>query len=117
MSVIFNGSTGLVPFTNKFAVRDDLPDPEVKLSRPVGQELMLLLLLMPPVRVRIESRTPTTARLVWSHIIVNTQNVEIDRALGDGSFSNIAILPGGIGTYIDTGLTEGTRYRYRLRLT
>lgn len=114
---IFNGGTGTQPFTNGVEDPDEIVDPQIKPSRLMGEDLMLLLLLMPPTNFRVESRTPSTALLVWTHIIVPTNTVEVDRALGDGSFVNIAILDGSASSYTDTGLAEGIRYRYRLRLT
>jgi len=110
--MIFNGGTGLHPFTNRVEALEEAPKP----SRLMGEELMLLLLLMPPTDFRVESRTATTAILVWTHTLVTANNIEIDRALGDAAFVNIAVLPGGTTTYTDTGLAEKTRYRYRLRL-
>ncbi|KKK79030.1 hypothetical protein LCGC14_2837620 [marine sediment metagenome] len=112
MSKTFNGGAGLHPFDNRIEV----PEKPHRPSRVVGQELMLLLLLMPPTDFRVESRTATTAILVWTHTLVTANNIEIDRALGDAAFVNIAVLPGGTTTYTDTGLAEKTRYRYRLRL-
>ena len=113
MSVLFNGGAGLHPFTNRVEIPEEAPKP----SRVVGQELMLILLLMPPTDVRVESRTATTTLLVWTHTRVTANNVEVDRALGDAAFVNIATLPGGASSYTDTGLAEKTRYRYRMRLT
>ena len=113
MSGFFNGGTGLHPFDNRVEVPEEAPKP----SRLVGQELMLLLLLMPPTDVRVESRTSTTTFLTWTHTLLTTNNIEIDRALGDAAFVNIAVLPGGTSSYTDTGLAEKTRYRYRLRLS
>ncbi len=110
--MIFNGGAGLHPFTNKVEIPEEAPKP----SRVMGQELMLLLLLMPPTDVRVESRTATTVLLVWTHTLATANNIEIDRALGDAAFVNIAVLPGGTTQFTDTGLAEKTRYRYRLRL-
>ena len=112
MSRAFNGGAGLHPFDNRVEVPEEAPRP----SRAVGQELMLLLLLMPPTNVRVESRAATTAFLTWIHTLATANNVEIDRALGDAAFVNIAVLPGGTSSYTDTGLAEKTRYRYRIRL-
>ena len=111
--MIFNGGAGLHPFTNRVEALKEAPKP----SRLMGEELMLLLLLMPPTDVRVESRTATTAFLVWTHTLLTANNVEIDRALGDAAFINIAVLSGGTSSYTDTDLAEGTRYRYRIRLT
>ena len=113
MSAIFNGGAGDHPFDNRVEVPEEAPRP----SRLVGQELMLLLLLMPPTDVRVESRTATTTFLTWTHTLVTANNIEIDRALGDAAFVNIITLPGGASSYTDTGLAEKTRYRYRIRLT
>ena len=112
MSRAFNGGAGLHPFDNRVEVPEEAPRP----SRAVGQELMLLLLLMPPTNFRAESRTATTVLLTWTHTLLTANNIEVDRALGDAAFVNIATLPGGTTTYTDTGLAEKTRYRYRLRL-
>ena len=111
---LFNGSTGLFPFTNDAEVPHE--DLKPKLSRLVGQELMLLLLIMPPTFLRVESTTTTTAKLVWTDNALSTQIVELERALGDGAFSNIAKLSGGAGTFTDIDLAIATRYRYRLRI-
>ena len=112
MSGFFNGGTGLHSFDNRVEVLEEALRP----SRFVGQELMLLLLLMPPTNFRVESRTSTTAFLTWTHTLLTANNIEIDRALGDAAFFNIAVLPGGTSSYTDTGLAEKTRYRYRMRL-
>ena len=115
--MLFNGATGTQPFTNKEDVLVEVDRPQIKFSRLMGEDLILLLLIMPPINFRVESRTASTTKLVWEFAAVSSALVEIDRALGDGSFVNIAILTGGIETYTDTGLAEKTRYRYRLRLT
>ncbi len=109
---LFNGSTGLFPFTGggEEEVEDEKP------SRVMGMQALLLLLLLPPTNIRIESRTTTTAVLVWNNEATNFTLIEIDRALGDGAFANIAKLSTEAGTYTDTGLAVGTRYRYRLRI-
>ena len=40
---------------------------------------------------------------------------EVDRALGDGSFSLVNTTAAGVEKYDDTGLAVNTRYRYRVR--
>ncbi len=63
------------------------------------------------------SRTETTTLLRWSDVSSGETGFEIERALGDGAFSNIATTAASIEEYADSGLTDGTRYRYRARTT
>jgi hypothetical protein len=69
-----------------------------------------------PQNFRIDSCTPTTVRLAWTNPASFVTFIEIDRAIGDGSFVLIARVPFSQTTYTDSGLTKGTRYRYRLRV-
>lgn len=116
MPLIFNGATGLFPITGRIEEAKEEDAPRLHRSRPVDQQALLLLILLAPTDLRVESRTTTTTYIIWAHPSGGSQLVELDRALGDGAFSNIAILPGGASDYTDTERAEGTRYRYRVRL-
>ncbi len=74
-------------------------------------------ILAAPEAFRGFSRSETTASLRWSDVSSGETGFEIERALGDGAFSNITTTAASVELYEDTGLTEGTRYRYRARTT
>ena len=117
MGAVFNGATGLFPFTGRLEEKeDDVDTRRYQQSRPVDQQALLLLILLAPTDFRIESRTPSTAHLVWNTSGTGVTFIEIERALGDGSFAFIDRVAFQIAKFTDTGLAIGTRYRYRLRI-
>ena len=72
--------------------------------------------LGPPAFFRVESRTATSVHLTWDNSAApSTSFIEIERALGDGSFSFVARIAFSQNEFTDTGLSSGTRYRYRAR--
>lgn len=90
--------------------------PRLHRSRSADIQALLLLILLAPTDVRVESRTTSTATLAWNNKSTAGGSIEIDRALEDGAFVLIVSVSSGTQTYEDTGLAEGTRYRYRLRI-
>ena len=71
--------------------------------------------LGPPQNFRVESRTPTTTHLVWTNPATFVTFIEIERALGDGSFAFVTRLQFNQTAYTYTGLVKESRYRYRMR--
>lgn len=69
----------------------------------------------PPSNFRVESRTPTSVRLAWGSEANFSELIEIERALGDGSFTFVVRMPSAQLEYTDKNLAIGTRYRYRIR--
>jgi hypothetical protein len=56
---------------------------------------------------------PTTVRVSWNQV-PDADSYEVDRAQGSGTFATVQ--SGLTSTFLeDTGLTEGTEYRYRVR--
>ena len=70
----------------------------------------------PPV-VFIATNTPTFIGLQWNSGITNATGFTIERKIGsNGLYTAIATLPNGSETnYIDTNLTVGVSYYYRVR--
>jgi Tol biopolymer transport system component len=54
-----------------------------------------------------------TVNLAWD-IAEAGVDYRVMRALGDGDFSEVAVVPAGTTTYRDSGLLAETRYRYRV---
>lgn len=73
--------------------------------------------LSQPTSLLAESRAQTTTALQWADNSDSETGFEIDRALGDGSFSLITTTAANVTTFDDSGLAAGTRYRYRVRAT
>jgi len=59
-----------------------------------------------------DSQTQIT--LTWTET-EDPDFVEIQRSLTDSNYVKLIELTGGIGTYVDTGLTAATHYYYRMR--
>ena len=68
-----------------------------------------------PANLRVYATGETTTTLRWDDNSTTETGFEVDRALGDGSFSQIATPVANATSLDDTGLVEGTRYRYRVR--
>ncbi len=68
-----------------------------------------------PLNLLVFSRSSTTVNLHWQDVASGETGFEIERALGQASFSNITTTAAGIETFEDTGLSTGTLYRYRVR--
>jgi hypothetical protein len=59
-----------------------------------------------------DSQTQIT--LTWTEV-GSPKFVQIERSLTDSDYVNIRTLLGGVGTYVNTGLTANTTYYYRFR--
>lgn len=73
--------------------------------------------LVVPGDFEVESQSETTVNIAWVNTSTGHTGTKIERALGDGGFSQIANVGPTAYTYHDTGLAVGTRYRYRIRAT
>ncbi len=56
-------------------------------------------------------------QLSWTDASDVETGHEVERALGDGAFSRVAVLSDDVETYTDTGLVGETEYRFRVRAT
>lgn len=54
-------------------------------------------------------------QLQWEDNSTNETGFKIERALGSGSFVQIATVGANVVTYRDTGLADGAQYQYRVR--
>jgi len=87
------------------------------LSRARRRIMLLANALARPDNFLVEATGETTVTLAWDDIATSETGYEIERALGQGSFSNITTTAAGVETFADTGLVQGTLYRYRIRAT
>jgi hypothetical protein len=74
----------------------------------------------PPAPTNLAVSSPTTSadstlQLAWSDNDATQDGVAIERRTGGGSYSEIARVAGNATSYMDTGLTAGTTYTYRVR--
>jgi hypothetical protein len=67
--------------------------------------------------VRATPASNTEVMLMWPRIGLSTTGGEIrvERGVDEGAYSEIAVLAGDAGEYLDVGLNPSTRYRYRVR--
>lgn len=92
---------------------------EVEPRTRIYNKILFEKWLIAPANFRVESRSETTVQLSWTNQHgPGATTIEIERALGDAAFALIVSLTDLTDTnYQDTGLTSGTRYRYRIRVT
>lgn len=57
----------------------------------------------------------TSIRLTWTDVATNEEGYTVERWVGAGPWTPVASLPADTTTYVDSGLTQGTTYNYRLR--
>ena len=63
----------------------------------------------------VSSWTYTSVNLTWSHATYRDGGYEIQRATGTGSFSTVANVSSTTTSYNNTGLSNDTQYRWRVR--
>ena len=68
-----------------------------------------------PSGLTASAGSPTTVDLGWTDNSGNETTFEIERASAGGSFVAVATVGINATTFADSGLTEGTRYEYRVR--
>ncbi len=61
--------------------------------------------------------SPTAVSLAWTDTSTTKDSFEIERRANDGSFLLVAVTGANTTTFNDTGLSELTRYEYRVRAT
>ncbi len=87
---------------------------------------LLLFLLVPlaghggvvlpsPQDFRAELSSHTAVRLVWSYVGEPADFFVVERKVDGGSFTQVAQVPGSENSYVQTGLSAGTTYTYRVR--
>jgi hypothetical protein len=62
-----------------------------------------------------QTASTVNVRLLWDDNSTNEDGFKIERALDQGSFSQIATVSANVVEFNDTGLAGGTTYRYRVR--
>lgn len=70
-----------------------------------------------PSQLILSPLSPTRIVLSWTEATQNVTGYTIERQNPDGSWSVIAVLGSNVTSYIDTGLTAGTAYSYRVTAT
>jgi hypothetical protein len=68
-----------------------------------------------PSGLRLSGITNSQAQLFWNDNSNQSPTFKIERKVDGGVFSEIAVVPAGVTTYQDTGLTGDTTYVYRVR--
>ncbi|MCU7878040.1 MAG: DNRLRE domain-containing protein [Candidatus Thiodiazotropha sp. (ex Lucinoma borealis)] len=67
-----------------------------------------------PTNLRAEADSDVCIDIAWIDNADNETGFEIQRAIGSGAWSNVAILAADVVSYSDCGLTPSTRYDYRV---
>ncbi|MFQ5454664.1 MAG: fibronectin type III domain-containing protein [Nitrospirota bacterium] len=79
-------------------------------------ETSITTLLKFPTVLTAVSQSESQIDLTWIDNSANESNYQVERKEGvSGLYAAIATLPLGTVSYSDTGLTDGTRYYYRVR--
>jgi titin len=68
-----------------------------------------------PLNLSGKASSPTRIDLTWVDNSSNETGFMLERSLGNGAFTQIALLPANTKSFADTGLTPATSYRYRIR--
>lgn len=68
-----------------------------------------------PSDLKITSVSPNRIVISWKDNANNEQGFRIERKTGNGSFTQIASVSSNTTTYTNSGLTNNTRYTYRVR--
>ncbi|OOG76500.1 hypothetical protein B0E43_08415 [Algoriphagus sp. A40] len=68
-----------------------------------------------PVDFRAGLNNHSSIRLVWSYSGESVDSFVIERKVGTGSFSQLTTVAGTVTAYVDTGLTAGSTYVYRIK--
>lgn len=98
MTIASNGYTNIENYVNSLS-RDNRPE-----------------YLRQPVLLDAKETTDTTATLSWYDFTEGEDGFVLEQAT-DGDFTPIATIPANTETYTVKGLTEGTRYSFRLKAT
>ena len=71
-----------------------------------------------PSNLQATAISATQNQVTWTDNSTNEGGYEVDREVGNsGIFSAVAFLPPASSQYLDTGLTTGNTYTYRVRAT
>ena len=68
-----------------------------------------------PSALNSPSKTSSSVSIAWTDNSNNEDGFKIERALGAGSFSQIATVAANVTSYNSTGLSDNTAYRFRVR--
>ncbi|MFN3648483.1 MAG: fibronectin type III domain-containing protein [Armatimonadota bacterium] len=68
-----------------------------------------------PDQLQAEAVSSTSISLTWRDTSANESGFRIERKTGNGSFTQVATVDANVTSYLDTGLSPGTRYTYRVR--
>lgn len=96
---------------------------KVSSPRPIGSGKSALFDVIstgPPAAPTNLTATPVSSveiDLHWTDNSNNESGFKIERALGNGTFAQVAVVAANTTSYADTGLTASTSYSYRVRAT
>ncbi len=68
-----------------------------------------------PSSLSLSNITNSSVRLSWADNANNETGFRIERSISGGSYTQIAEVGQNVNNYTDSGLIEGTLYRYRVR--
>jgi hypothetical protein len=69
----------------------------------------------PPHTLTASALSSSRIRLAWVDASNNEENFELERRIGSGAFTPIAMPPANSTSYQDSGLAANTLHRYRIR--
>jgi hypothetical protein len=68
-----------------------------------------------PTNLGAQAVSPTSINLAWTDASANELGFEVERRTGEGAWAWLATLGANATTYVDTRLTQGITYGYRVR--
>lgn len=68
-----------------------------------------------PSQCRVFSPSQSRIHIIWKDNSTSETGFRIERALGSGSFTEIATVGADVNSYDNDGLSANTKYRYRVR--
>jgi plastocyanin len=68
-----------------------------------------------PAELQAHGRSDSEIRLSWAGESIAASELRIERRQPGGAFQEIAAVPAGVESFVDSGLPGGTTFQYRLR--
>ncbi|MDB5301190.1 MAG: repeat-containing protein, partial [Phycisphaerales bacterium] len=71
----------------------------------------------PPTNLVVTPASGTELDITWTDAATTETGYKLERSVNNGPFVQLPQLPANATSYMDTGLTQGTPYAYRVRAT
>jgi plastocyanin len=69
-----------------------------------------------PASVKAAGQSGSEIRVAWSGEPAGASSLHLERRAEGGGFREVAVVPAGAGSFVDSGLPGGSTFQYRLRV-